>query len=82
MRIVLYLGLVIIFITTFFVLSLGSSLAKQTVTCSKIPSNPDNVNCRLEKYNMDMIVTFLMVLSFIIADAGAVYLMVMTWKVS
>jgi Na+/H+ antiporter NhaC len=80
MNIVLVVGLIIIFITTFFVLALGSSLAEESIACEELQDNPENVDCRIEKINMDVIVTFLMVVSFIIADVGAVYLMVTTWK--
>ena len=80
MRIVIMVGLLIVFITTFFIMSLGSSLVDESVMCEELPDKPDNYNCRIEKYSMDMVVTFFMVLSFIIADVGAVYLMVTTWK--
>ncbi len=79
MKLVLTIGLMIVFITTFFIMSLGSSLVKESVMCEELPDKPDNFNCHLEKYNMDMVVTFFMVLSFILADVGAVYLMVTTW---
>ncbi|MCK4714391.1 MAG: hypothetical protein KAT35_02360 [Candidatus Aenigmarchaeota archaeon] len=80
MRIVIMVGLLIVFITTFFIMSLGSSLVEESIMCEEMPDKPDNYKCRIEKYNMDMVVTFFMVLSFIIADVGAVYLMVTTWK--
>jgi len=81
MRIVLSVGLLIIFITSFFILAMGSSFVKQTVVCEEMPYRPDNVNCRLAKLNMDTLVTFFMVISFLIADVGAVYLMITSWKV-
>jgi hypothetical protein len=80
MKVVLIAGLIIIFITSFFVLALGSSLAEESIACEELPYSTENVNCRIDKINMDVIVTFLMVVSFIIADVGAVYLMVTTWK--
>ena len=79
MRIVLTVGLLIVFITSFFIIALGNSLVRQSVVCEEISYKPDNYNCRLEKYTMDMVVTFFMVLSFIIADVGAVFLMITTW---
>ncbi len=79
MRIVLTVGLMIVFITTFFIMALGNSLVKQAVICEEIAYKPDNYNCRLEKMSIDMFVTFFMVLSFIIADVGALFLMITTW---
>ncbi len=80
MRIVLLVGLVIIFITTFFTLALGTSLVNESVTCEELPDKPDNFNCQIENYNMDMLFTFFVVISFVIVDMGAVYLMITTWK--
>jgi hypothetical protein len=78
MKMVLFVGLVIIFITTFFTLALGTFLFNETVGCEE--GTPDDFNYRVENYNMDMVFTFFMVISFIIVDMGAVYLMVTTWK--
>ncbi len=81
MKIVLTIGLVIIFITSFFVMALGGTIVKQVITCEEIEYNPDNYNCRLEKMNMDVFFTLLMTFFFIMADIGAVYLMIKNWSI-
>ena len=78
MRVVLTVGLFIIFLTTFFILFIGSTLLKKSVTCENLGT--ENVDCSIETYNLEMVMSFFMVLSFLIADVGAVYLMVTSWK--
>ena len=80
MRIVIIIGLVIVFITTFFSLFIGNSVLRGALSCTDDPENPDKVKCQLEKYNIETVFSFFTVLSFLLADVGAVYLMIISWK--
>jgi hypothetical protein len=75
MHAVIFIGLVIIFISSFFMLFIFSTLANLNVRCLGDPSNPSITECDFGQYGTEITLSVLMAGFFVLLDFGALYLM-------
>ena len=68
-------GIIVILVSTMFIILLFSTLVKMNLTCLGDPDNPRIIRCDLRKYNIDLIFSLMMIAFFVMLDVGAVYLM-------
>jgi hypothetical protein len=79
MRIVVIIGLVIIFISAFFILFIFGMLAQLNVKCLGDPSEPAVTRCDFGQYGTEIVVSILLAGFFVVLDFGAMYLMMQAW---
>ncbi len=75
------LGIVIIFISTLFIVLIFDTLVKANVSCLGRPENPQVVKCNIKRYNIDIIMGLMLVGFFILLDIGALYMVLTGWEV-
>ncbi len=74
MRPVLIIGMIIIFISTLFIMLIFNTLVKANISCLGNPQNPKIVTCNMKRYNIDIIFGLMLIGFFIVLDVGALYL--------
>ncbi len=68
------LGLMIIFISTSFILLLFTTLVKASALCISSPTNPQQISCDIKKFNVDLFFGLMIICFFFLLDVAAVYL--------
>jgi hypothetical protein len=75
MKPVMMLGILILFISSLFIMLIFETLVRANVACLGSPENPSIVRCDLRKYNIDIIFGFLLIAFFAVLDIVAFYLL-------
>ncbi len=75
MRLVVLIGLVIVFISTMFVLTIFNSVIKDHISCVGDTENPRNVKCEFETSSVDFLFGLAFMIFFVALDIGTVFLM-------
>ena len=74
MKTVMILGILIIIISTLFIMLIFNTLVMANVKCLGNPENPRLVTCNLKRFNIDMIFGLMLIGFFAVLDMGALYL--------
>jgi len=75
MRAVILVGLVIIFISTAFILLTFTTMVKSNINCVGNPENPNVMKCNIGDYGVGFIAGLILVGFLMLLEIGAVYLM-------
>lgn len=74
MKPVMVLGIMIIIISTLFIMLIFNTLVMANIKCLGSPENPRVMTCNLKRFNIDMVFGLMLVGFFIVLDIGALYL--------
>jgi hypothetical protein len=81
MKTVMIMGIIIIIISTLFIVMIFNVLIRANVKCLGTPENPGAMKCNLQKFNIDTIFGLMMIGFFIVLDIGALYMFMTGWKI-
>ncbi|MBN2330184.1 MAG: hypothetical protein JXC85_00035 [Candidatus Aenigmarchaeota archaeon] len=74
MKPVMMLGILIIIISTLFIILIFNTLVSANIKCLGDPENPRVMTCNLQKFNVDMVFGLMLVCFFALLDMAAFYL--------
>lgn len=77
MKIVIFLGALIIFISCFFIFFTFDSMIRSQLMCSF--GEGERIRCNLSEFNMTVVIGILIVGMFLFVDTLVVYIMIKTW---
>jgi hypothetical protein len=73
-------GVVIIIISTLFIVLIFNTLIKANLACLGRPDRPEIMQCSIKRYNIDMIMGLMLVGFLTLLDFGSLYLVLSNWK--
>lgn len=79
MRAVIFIALMIVFISSLFILFIFNTLIEDNLNCIGDPQEETVVTCNMKSYGMDIIIGLTVIGFFVLLDIGAVYLMFSSW---
>ncbi len=74
MKPVMMLGVMIVIISTLFIMMIFNTLVMANIKCLGNPENPAQMKCNLKRFNIDVIFGLMLVGFFTVLDIGALYL--------
>ena len=79
MKLVIIIAMIIVFITTYYILELGNFLIENAVICEELTFKPGIYDCHLDTLSEEMFVVALLVGLFLLMDFGTVVLLIKSW---
>ncbi|UCD03319.1 MAG: hypothetical protein JSV63_01635 [Candidatus Aenigmatarchaeota archaeon] len=79
MKLLILIGMIIIFITSYFIIALGNFIIVNAVVCEELPFKPDFFSCRLDALSSEMFIAAILIISFLLMDIGTLYLIITNW---
>ena len=76
MKIIVLLGLVIVFISSLFILLIFNFLIKSQVSCVK---NLEKMKCDVKSMSMEFVIGLVIIGFFVLVDFGTIYIMTTSW---
>lgn len=74
MKPIMMLGLLIIIISSLFIMLIFDMLVSANIKCLGSPENPSVMKCNLKRFNVDMVFGLMLICFFSMLDIAAFYL--------